>query len=163
MMDYVDENDQVAGQASKKEIYKRQLTHRIVHVWIFNDAGELALQRRSASCNFCPLHWAMSAAGHVDAGESYEVAAHRELVEEMGVDLPLTFVGKEIFADPRGMKKFIGIFRTTFNGEFVTNPDEVDRVEWVARAELARRIDAGEPCHPQLTLMFQKYFANEKS
>lgn len=156
MMDYVDDDDQVVGQASKKEVYARALTHRIAHIWIFNDAGEVALQKRSASCNYCPLHWSMSAAGHVDAGESYETAALRELQEEMGVELPIMFVTKTSFVDPRGIKKFIGVYAARSNGPFTLSPDEVDQVQWFSRVETERLLQ-DEPCHPQLTFVLQHF------
>ena len=77
-LDVVNENDEVVGKASKKEIYEKSLTHRIVHVFVFNDKGEMVLQVRSKDSPFCPLYWDTAASGHVQSGESYEEAAFKE-------------------------------------------------------------------------------------
>ena len=157
IMDYVNENDEVMGQASKDDVYARGLTHRIVHVWIWNSEGKMLLHRRSANCSFCPLHWSMSAAGHVDAGESYEVAAARELQEELGVHLLLTYLQKFYYTiDPRNILKFIALFRAESNGPFVLNSEEVAEAKFVSVNEVKEMIKAGEPFHPQFLYVFEK-------
>ena len=158
-MDVVNDQDEVIGQASKKEVYEKLLTHRIAEVFVFNDAGELLLQKRSANCSYCPLHWSMSAAGHVDTGETYEQAIHREMQEEIGVDLPLTFVGKEYYTeDPRNVMKFIAVFQATSNGPFNVNPQEVDSVAFFPLDRVREMIKNGEPFHPQMKYMLARYF-----
>lgn len=158
-MDYVDENDTVLGQALKKEIYERRLTHRIAHVWIFTTDGKLVIQKRAASCHYCPLHWSVSAAGHVDAGETYEQGAMRELKEELGVALPLIFIDKIFYEDdPRGAKKFIAIFKTTSDGPFEMDPEEVAEVRTETLDEVRQMIARGEPFHPQMRYVLEHYF-----
>ena len=90
-LDVVNENDEVMDRASKREVYEKLLTHRIVHILIFNDKGEMALQLQSKYKSFCPNHWCTAAAGHVLSGESYEKAALRELEEEIGVKTTIAF------------------------------------------------------------------------
>ena len=46
----------------------------------------MLLQKRSANKRFNPNKWALCA-GHVDAGESLESAALREIKEEIGIDI----------------------------------------------------------------------------
>ena len=46
---------------------------------IRNLRGDLYLQRRALHKDCDPGLWDSSSAGHVDRGEDYEVAAHREL------------------------------------------------------------------------------------
>ena len=46
-LDIINENDQIIGQASKKDIYNKMLRHRIVHVLIFNNKNEMLLQQRN--------------------------------------------------------------------------------------------------------------------
>ncbi|MCA9460196.1 MAG: NUDIX domain-containing protein, partial [Nanoarchaeota archaeon] len=81
LLDIVNRKDEVIGVASKEDVYKKSLTHRIVHILIFNDKNELALQLRSKKVSFCPSHWSTSVGGHVQSGESYEGAALREYQE----------------------------------------------------------------------------------
>ena len=60
--------------------------HRAVHILVFNQRGELFLQKRSMSKDNDPGMWDSSAAGHVDSGESYLDCATREIEEELGVE-----------------------------------------------------------------------------
>jgi isopentenyl-diphosphate Delta-isomerase len=81
----VDENDCIIGQASRKHIHQNKLLHRSAHILVFNSEKELFLQRRSLCKDESPGLWDTSCAGHVDAGESYDECAHRELFEELGI------------------------------------------------------------------------------
>ncbi len=87
--DVVDMNDQVIGQATRKEIHEKNLVHRSVHTLVFDPAGNLFLQKRSLSKDENPGFWDTSSAGHVDSGEDYLTAANRELREELGIFEPL--------------------------------------------------------------------------
>jgi len=91
-LEVVDEDNQVIGIASRQEIHEKGLRHRSVHIFIFNSKGKLYLQKRSPYKDQYPEHWDTSAAGHTDTGESPIEAAQRELMEELGLDAPLTEV-----------------------------------------------------------------------
>ena len=55
----------------------------VVHVCIFNSAGELLLQQRSMKKDAFPGFWDLSAAGGVAAGETGRQGAEREVREEL--------------------------------------------------------------------------------
>lgn len=42
-LDIVDDEDNVINQATREEAYAKRLSHRIVHVLVFNDKGEMLL------------------------------------------------------------------------------------------------------------------------
>ena len=67
------------GTRRAGEVHGNNLRHRAVHILVFNNLGELFLQKRSRWKDRHPRRWDSSAAGHVDAGEEYDVAANREL------------------------------------------------------------------------------------
>lgn len=94
IFDVVDERDVVIGQAPRAEVHARRLMHRAVHIFLFNGRGEFLLQMRSAQKDEHPLTYTSSCSGHVDAGETYDEAAARELGEELGLACPLEPLNK---------------------------------------------------------------------
>ena len=81
----VDEDDEVVGSKTRREIHQAGLRHRAVHILVFNTQGHVCLQKRSMTKDVNPGAWDTSSAGHVDFGETYETAAKRELEEELGI------------------------------------------------------------------------------
>lgn len=163
-LDVVDENDQVVGRASYNDIYKKLLSHRIVHILIYNDKGEMAIQLRSKNKVFLPLHWSTSVGGHVQAGESFEQAAKRECREEIGAEVQMEFVGKILYEDKiffKGLKKFLGVFKATSNGPFNINKEEVARFEYFSIDVIKSMIKAGEKFHPELLFLIDTYFSQK--
>src|SRR3989344_784422 len=56
-----------------------------VAIFIFNKKGEILLQRRAADDDSYPLCLDFSAAGGIESEESKDIAAARELREELGI------------------------------------------------------------------------------
>ncbi|HEX2861911.1 MAG TPA: NUDIX domain-containing protein [Lacunisphaera sp.] len=158
LFDVVDGQDRVVRQAPRGEVHAQRWLHRAVHVLVFNRAGEVFLQKRSLAKDMSPGLWDSSCSGHLDAGEDYDVAAWRELQEEIGLKLPAP--------PPRWLRveaceetgqEFVWVYRVESEGPFVLCPAEIERGEWVAPMELHRRI-ASRPqdyC-PAFKLIWQK-------
>ena len=125
----VDENDQVLGSAPRAKVHGNNLRHRAVHIFIFNFAGDLLLQKRSRWKDRHPHVWDSSAAGHVEAGEEYDQTAVRELREELGIATELTRVAK-IPASARTGEEFIWLYRGEYEGKLRTASAEIDAVEF---------------------------------
>ena len=156
-MDIVNEDDQVIGSCPLDEIYEKRHVHRVAHVLVYNEAGQLALQLRSATKSFLPGHWCTSAGGRVSAGESYEAAARREAREELGVDLELTFLARPLYRDhERGLSIFQGVYSARHEGPFTVSAREVDLIRFVAVPELHAMIERGEKIHPELLSLVQE-------
>ncbi|MFF4245066.1 NUDIX hydrolase [Streptomyces sp. NPDC001822] len=85
LLDIVDENDEVVGQATRGEATARGLRHRCVFIEARDGAGRLFVHRRTATKLVFPSHYDMFVGGVVGAGESYDAAALREAEEELGV------------------------------------------------------------------------------
>lgn len=80
----------------KSEAHKNGWYHNTIHLWLYTRQGHILLQQRSHKKTIHPLLWDVSAAGHIDAGESFIGAALRETREELGLQLEanaLTKVG----------------------------------------------------------------------
>src|SRR6185503_1142083 len=85
LLPVVDENDIQFDVLPRREVHLRALRHRAVHVCVIDPLGRLWLQLRSRAKDAWGGYWDLSATGHVDPGETYEFAAHRELHEELGL------------------------------------------------------------------------------
>jgi len=85
IIDIVDEQDRVVGQAPRGEAYAKGLRHRCVFVQARDAAGRVFVHRRTATKLVFPSLYDMFVGGVVGAGESYDEAALREAEEELGV------------------------------------------------------------------------------
>jgi len=121
----VDDQDRLIGDAPRAEVHGNNLRHRAVHMLVFNRLGELFLQKRSRWKDRHPGVWDSSAAGHVDAGEDYDVAANRELREELGVAAELTRVAKLPASEKTG-QEFIWLYQARHDGPFELARAEID-------------------------------------
>lgn len=156
LLDLVDEEDRVIGTVMKSVAHAEGKRIRIVHVFIFDDQGRMAVQLRSMSVRFAPGHWVTAGSGHVASGETYEQAGVRELHEELGIKVPLTFEGTELYRDEDGKEEYLGVMRGDYSGEFAIHPDDVERVAWFTIDEVQEMITRGEKIHPEFLFLLRQ-------
>lgn len=82
----IDENGNIIGQETRDNIHALGLLHQEVHVWFFNQKGEIFFQHRSNKADTYPDLLDATVGGHVEIGDSFEDAALREIEEETGLD-----------------------------------------------------------------------------
>lgn len=138
----VDEHDQVIGSKTRREIHHEGLRHRAVHILVFDLSGHVCLQKRSLNKDVNPGAWDTSAAGHVDFGESYEIAAVRELREELGISSieSLISIGRLDACEQTGWE-FVQVFAIKAKRDLSPAPEEIEMLKWVSLAELDRLLD----------------------
>jgi isopentenyldiphosphate isomerase len=85
LIDVVDEQDRVVGQARRSEAYARRLRHRCAFILVRDEQGRIFVHRRTATKQVFPSLHDMWVGGVVGAGETYDQAALREAEEELGV------------------------------------------------------------------------------
>jgi isopentenyldiphosphate isomerase len=140
LLSVVDENDCVIDTCERRVIHAIGLRHRAVHILVFNDQGQLFLQKRSMKKDLNGGLWDTSAAGHVDAGEDYDVSAVREIEEELGISAAHSL--EPLFKLPAtaatGME-FTQVYRCLHNGPFNLAADEIDEGGWFSFAEITER------------------------
>jgi len=81
----VDNNDNQIGLMPKLEAHEKGVLHRAFSVFIFNNHGELMLQRRALTKYHSPGLWTNTCCSHQRNGESNIGAGKRRLQEEIHV------------------------------------------------------------------------------
>ena len=141
IFDVVDESDRVIARASRHEVHCRGLRHRAVHVFVFDKRGDLFLQKRSRWKDKHPGQWDSSAAGHVNAGDTYAGTAPRELREELGIDAHPVEIASLAACENTGWE-FVRLFRAEHEGPFTLPPAEIESGAFFTRAQIIRWIAA---------------------
>lgn len=87
ILDIVNENDEVIGQAERDEVHRVGLVCRLVYVCFYTSDGQVILQKRSDTKKNDAGKLTTTVSGHVAAGQGYVEAALRETLEESGVEI----------------------------------------------------------------------------
>ncbi len=158
VMDIVNDNNEIVGQTTQDEIYAQKHSHRIVHVFVIHPKeNKVYFQKRAETKSFLPGYYCTSAGGHVQAGESYEEAAKRELREEIGLNTELQEVGSMLFeADDH--KRFIKLFVTFAEDGFDFADGEVASGHFVDVQDAYNLVCKDEKIHPQLGYCYKWLF-----
>ncbi|HUV72523.1 MAG TPA: NUDIX domain-containing protein [Clostridia bacterium] len=145
LLDLVDENDQVIGQVTKRDANSNpSLFHRAIAIIIYDNKGRILLQQRSLKKKVFTGLWTVSCAGHVPKGISYEQAAHKELLEELGFDTNLKFI-KKLKIVEANETHFYSWFIGKYKGEKICfEPEEVEQVKFVDQNEFSRMVREGK-------------------
>lgn len=163
IVDVVDENDNVIGQATKGEVNSNpNVIHREVGVLIFDAQGRILIQQRSRKKKMYPLWWMISVAGHVPAGMSPEQSAHKELQEELGFDTNLVQYEKILLKYPTEnffSYGYIGKFSSGVQIEIDSN--ETEDFKFVNESELDKMIKNGDKIEEYSLADFRKFFKGE--
>ena len=125
----VDANGQAIGTMDKMAAHRSGTLHRAFSVFIFNNKGQLLLQRRALDKYHSGGLWTNTCCSHPKPGEFILDAAHRRLQEEIGIDCEL----KEIFQFSYRHEFENGLIENEYDHVFIgisdqlpsPNPDEV--------------------------------------
>jgi isopentenyldiphosphate isomerase len=139
LFDVVDEHDRVTGSLPRRDVHRLKLRHRAVHLLVVNRAGKVFLHKRSRTKDLFPGYWDSSVAGHVGAGEDYDLTAVRELEEELGCrpDSPPQRLLKIDAREETG-QEFVWVYRVAAEGPFTLQPDEIECGDWFTIGEIDR-------------------------
>lgn len=161
ILDLVDENDVVIGSLSRKEVYTRGLKNfRVVNVFIRNDDGELWIPRRTAAKKLFPLYLDMSAAGHVESGESYEEAFAKEVREEINIDVTAVSHKELGHLSPHidNVSAFSKVFEIEYNDVPAYNTDDFVEYYWLTPAEILALVEEGEKMKSDIPKLIKKFY-----
>ena len=132
----VNSNNKEIGSEEKIKAHKEGLLHRAFSIFVFNSKGELLLQQRSKSKYHSGGLWSNTVCSHPRIGESYGLAIHRRMIEEMGFDCELEKVSEFIYRTEleNGLieNEHDTIFIGEYNNEVVPNSEEVMNYKWIS-------------------------------
>ena len=140
----VNTEGEVVGSATREECHAGTfLLHPVVHLHIFNSAGELYLQKRVMTKKIQPGKWDTAVGGHVDYGERIEDALLRETREELGVrDFTPEFLMRYEFRS-QIEAELVYIYKCVYDGDFSLDPSEVDEGRFWSLDEIKKSIGKG--------------------
>lgn len=136
----VSEQDEVLGLMEKMQAHENGILHRAFSVFLFNDQGEMMLQRRASGKYHSPNQWTNAVCSHPREGETYKDGAMRRLKEELGIETDLTekfhFIYKADVGQNLWEHELDYVFTGNFNGEVNLNPEEVSEIRYVSMQDL---------------------------
>ena len=109
------------------------------------------MQKRPAWKDIQPGKWDTAVGGHIDLGESVEIALKREVEEELGIiDFTPEPIAHYVFESDRE-KELVFCFRTTYDGPICPS-EELDGGKFWTLDEIRKNLDQG---------IFTPNFSNE--
>jgi len=142
----VSESDEILGVMDKMQAHENGILHRAFSVFLFNDKGEMLLQKRAADKYHSPNQWTNAVCSHPRMGETYMEAAQRRLKEELGIETPITYRFNFLYKADVGQNlwehELDHVFTGNFEGEFKLNEEEVSEVRYISIDELDKEMSA---------------------
>ena len=119
--------------------------HMVVHLGIFNSAGKLLIQRRCLQKATSPGTRDISGGGSAIRGETSRQAMHRELLEELGVDIDFSDIRPKLTVNfEHGFDDYYLICKDIDLSELRLQEEEVMDAHWADIGEIFDLIDRGE-------------------
>lgn len=133
------------GIGEKLQAHRKGLLHRAFSVFIFNERGEMLLQKRAASKYHFAGLWSNACCSHPREGEKILSAAKRRLMEELHFQTPLESHGAityKFFDSKSGLTEheYDYNFSGIFNGPIDFNREEVEEVRWISVSKLKKEL-----------------------
>jgi len=140
----VNEKDEPIGSMDKLEVHQKGLLHRAFSVFVFNDAGQLLLQRRASDKYHSANLWTNTCCSHPYPQENTLDAARRRLKEEMGIDIDLKkkfdFIYRAKLDNDLTEHEFDHVYVGRYNEQPTLNHAEASEYRWVGIRELKNEI-----------------------
>jgi isopentenyldiphosphate isomerase len=155
LVDVIDDHGRTVGTVTRREVRQLRLPHRCVYVLVFNRKGELFIHLRTSTKDVYPSHWDVCVGGVLAAGESFDDGAHREIAEELGLNLDPERLFLFRYADSSSIVQGM-VYRIAHEGPFQLQAEEIVRGEFVPVEEVASRA-AREPFCPDALSVFTEY------
>ena len=154
----VDEDDNDVGYLSKALCHDGDgVLHRAFSLFLFDDRGDLLLQKRAEGKRLWPGYWSNSCCSHPRRGESMEIATTRRLSDELNIEASLEHVYRFCytadFGDAGAENELCHVFLGRVEGNVRPNESEISAIRFVSanevQQELAQRPERFTPWFTQ--------------
>jgi isopentenyl-diphosphate Delta-isomerase len=141
----VNEHDIEIGTMPKLEAHQKGILHRAFSVFIFNSKGEMLLQQRALDKYHSAGLWSNACCSHPLPGEDTLAAAHRRLMEEMGMQTNLqqvySFIYKVALENNLTEHEFDHVFWGVSDEKPNINKNETSGYKYVSVPQLRSTIE----------------------
>lgn len=139
----VDEQGNIIGAATRGECHDgSKKLHPVVHLHVFNTKGELYMQKRPEWKDIQPGKWDTAVGGHVDLGESVDMALKREVREELNItDFTPEFVISYVFESDIE-RELVFVYKTVYDGA-IQPSNELDGGRFWSIEEIKENLGKG--------------------
>jgi len=115
-------------------------------LFLFNEDGDLLLQRRSKDKRLWPDYWSNSCCSHPRRGETMAVATQRRLGDELSVEATLEFVYRFMyqaeFGEQGSENEVCHVYLGTAEGPVQPNQHEISAVRYLSAETVGDEIDS---------------------
>lgn len=134
MFPIVDEDGNIIDAATRAECHNgSKLLHPVVHLHVFNSAGEIYLQKRPEWKDIQPGRWDTAVGGHIDLGENVDQALHREVSEELGITFDTAEPLPSYVFESERERELVYPFRLVYDGDIQPSAETDGGRFWTAQ------------------------------
>ena len=163
ILDLVDEQDRVIGQATRGEVIEQRLHNfRVINVFLRNARGEIWVPLRGPNKRQFPNCLDCSCGGHVSSGEDYDLSFQREVEEELRLDvrgMAWRVIGR-LTPHQHRVSAFMVVYEIETDETPDYNPDDFVSARWMKPEDLVRELERGVPQKGDLMKIVRWCYAN---
>ena len=160
MFPIVDEQGNIVDAATRAECHSgSKLLHPVVHLHVFNKAGDIYLQKRPEWKDIQPGRWDTAVGGHIDLGENVDQALHREVDEELGITFEEAEALPSYVFESERERELVYPFRLVYEGEIKPSA-ETDGGRFWSREELSAQMGK-EVFTPNFESEYKRLFGSD--
>ena len=158
----VDEHGNILGAISRGHAHDGcKILHPVVHLHVFNSRGELYLQHRPSWKDIQPDKWDTACGGHVDLGESVEMALRREVREELGMTDYEPISLRHYVFESQKERELVYVHRCLYDGTVCPDEEELAGGRFWGKQEIIDHMGKGV-FTPNFESEYKKFFLAEK-